>query len=166
MRSSIVSSSATPPLFAVLLPIVGAMSGCASPESQADEAEAPLTYYRDVQPVIATHCGACHIEGGSAPFGLATYEELQAVAPVVQPAIESGSMPPWSADPECRTFQHERVMSAAHPQALFLHCLPAHRDEEVTTAVIDGPQSRVWQEAENRLHAQKSILLWAFGKLG
>ncbi len=55
MRSSIVSSSATPPLFAVLLPIVGAMSGCASPESQADEAEAPLTYYRDVQPVIATH---------------------------------------------------------------------------------------------------------------
>jgi hypothetical protein len=113
MRSSIVSSSATPPLFAVLLPIVGAMSGCASPESQADEAEAPLTYYRDVQPVIATHCGACHIEGGSAPFGLATYEELQAVAPVVQPAIESGSMPPWSADPECRTFQHERVMSAA-----------------------------------------------------
>jgi ornithine carbamoyltransferase len=60
----------------------------------------------------------------------------------------------------------ERLMSQAKPDALFLHCLPAHRDEEVTAQVIDGPQSRIWQEAENRLHAQKSILLWAFGLLG
>jgi ornithine carbamoyltransferase len=60
----------------------------------------------------------------------------------------------------------ERLMSKAKADALFLHCLPAHRDEEVMAAVIDGPQSRIWQEAENRLHAQKSILLWAFGLLG
>ena len=59
-----------------------------------------------------------------------------------------------------------RLMATAKPDAAFLHCLPAHRDEEVTTAVIDGPQSLIWQEAENRLHAQKSILLWAFGLLG
>ncbi len=59
----------------------------------------------------------------------------------------------------------ERLMGAAKGDALFLHCLPAHRGEEVTDAVIDGPQSRVWQEAENRVHAQKSILLWALGKL-
>jgi ornithine carbamoyltransferase len=59
----------------------------------------------------------------------------------------------------------ERIMSAAKPDAAFLHCLPAHRGEEVTDAVIDGPQSRIWDEAENRLHAQKSILLWCFGKL-
>ncbi|MFM9852341.1 MAG: ornithine carbamoyltransferase [Sphingomonadaceae bacterium] len=58
------------------------------------------------------------------------------------------------------------LMSRAKPQAMFLHCLPAHRDEEVTADVIDGPQSRIWQEAENRLHAQKSILLWAFGLIG
>lgn len=58
-----------------------------------------------------------------------------------------------------------RLMSNAKDDALFLHCLPAHRDEEVTADVIDGPQSRIWQEAENRLHAQKSILLWALGRL-
>jgi ornithine carbamoyltransferase len=60
----------------------------------------------------------------------------------------------------------ERLMAKAKTDALFLHCLPAHRDEEVTEAVIDGAQSRIWQEAENRLHAQKSVLLWAFGLLG
>ena len=59
-----------------------------------------------------------------------------------------------------------RLMATAKPDAAFLHCLPAHREEEVTSAVIDGPQSLIWQEAENRLHAQKSILLWAFGLLG
>lgn len=50
------------------------------------------------------------------------------------------------------------LMRQAAPGAIFLHCLPAHRDEEVSAAVIDGPQSHVWQEAENRLHAQKALL--------
>ena len=59
-----------------------------------------------------------------------------------------------------------QLMRGADPQAAFLHCLPAHRGEEVVEAVIDGPQSVIWDEAENRLHAQKSVLLWAFGKLG
>jgi ornithine carbamoyltransferase len=57
------------------------------------------------------------------------------------------------------------LMAGAKAGSTFLHCLPAHRGEEVTEAVIDGAQSAVWDEAENRLHAQKSILLWAFGKL-
>jgi ornithine carbamoyltransferase len=57
------------------------------------------------------------------------------------------------------------LMAAAAPGAMFLHCLPAHRGEEVTDAVMDGPQSAVWDEAENRIHAQKSVLLWALGKL-
>ena len=57
------------------------------------------------------------------------------------------------------------LMAGAKPGAVFLHCLPAHRSEEVTDDVIDGPQSAVWDEAENRIHAQKSILRWVFGQL-
>lgn len=59
----------------------------------------------------------------------------------------------------------EELMSLADPRAIFLHCLPAHRGEEVTDEVIDGPQSVVLDEAENRIHAQKSILAWCFGKI-
>ncbi len=57
----------------------------------------------------------------------------------------------------------EALMALADPDALFMHCLPAHRGEEVAAAVIDGPQSVVFDEAENRLHAQKGILAWALG---
>jgi len=56
-----------------------------------------------------------------------------------------------------------KVMAAAKPDAIFMHCLPAHRGEEVEAVVIDGPQSVVFDEAENRLHAQKGILAWCFG---
>ncbi|WP_343685148.1 ornithine carbamoyltransferase [Asticcacaulis sp.] len=57
---------------------------------------------------------------------------------------------------------NEALMKLAEPDALFLHCLPAHRGEEVTDGVIDGPQSQVWDEAENRIHAQKAVLAWCF----
>ena len=57
----------------------------------------------------------------------------------------------------------ERLMAKAKPDAIFMHCLPAKRGDEVTAAVIDGPQSVVWDEAENRLHVQKGILAWCLG---
>jgi ornithine carbamoyltransferase len=55
-----------------------------------------------------------------------------------------------------------RLMALARPDALFMHCLPAHREEEVTTEVLEGPQSVVWDEAENRLHAQKALIEFLF----
>ena len=55
------------------------------------------------------------------------------------------------------------LMAKAKPDALFMHCLPAHRGEEVTSEVMDGPQAVIWDEAENRLHAQKAILRWCLG---
>lgn len=59
---------------------------------------------------------------------------------------------------------NEELMGYAKPDALFQHCLPAYRGKEVTAEVIDGPQSVVWDEAENRLHAQKALLTWLIGK--
>jgi len=56
-----------------------------------------------------------------------------------------------------------QVMAQADPAAVFLHCLPAYRGKEVSAEVMDGPQSAVWDEAENRLHAQKGILTWCLG---
>jgi ornithine carbamoyltransferase len=67
-------------------------------------------------------------------------------------AIRHNLLAPYRVD--------ERLMAAAGKDALFMHCLPAHRGEEVTDGVIDGPHSVVWDEAENRLHVQKSILAW------
>ena len=60
---------------------------------------------------------------------------------------------------------NEALMAQAKPSAIFLHCLPAHRGEEVSDAVLDGPQSAVFDEAENRLHVQKAILLWCLEEI-
>ncbi len=69
-----------------------------------------------------------------------------------QPTNNHNLLRPYQVD--------ERLLSLASKDAIFMHCLPAHRGEEVTAAVIDGPHSVVWDEAENRLHAQKGILVW------
>lgn len=66
---------------------------------------------------------------------------------------------------QLRPYQvNDELMAHAKPDALFMHCLPAHRDEEATSAVMDGPHSVVFDEAENRLHAQKAVMRWCLGK--
>jgi ornithine carbamoyltransferase (EC 2.1.3.3) len=65
---------------------------------------------------------------------------------------------------QLRPYQvNETLMAQAKPDALFMHCLPAHRDDEATSAVMDGPHSVIFDEAENRLHAQKAIMRWCLG---
>jgi ornithine carbamoyltransferase len=54
----------------------------------------------------------------------------------------------------------DATMAAAAPDAIFLHCLPAHRGEEASASVIDGPQSRIWRQAENRMHAVRGLMAW------
>lgn len=72
-------------------------------------------------------------------------------------AAQVAAMEPYRVD--------AALMAGAAPGAVFLHCLPAHRGEEVTDEVIDSPASAVWDEAENRIHAQKSVLRWVFGQI-
>ena len=97
-------------------------------------------------PAAARASGAdCVIADGWVSMGHADYQErVEAFAPYVVDEV---------------------LMATAAPDAVFLHCLPAHRGEEVSAGVIDGPQSLVWDEAENRIHVQKSILAWCFGAL-
>ncbi|MGE0597490.1 MAG: ornithine carbamoyltransferase [Hyphomonadaceae bacterium] len=71
--------------------------------------------------------------------------------------VRMAAFPPYAVN--------EAMMARAKQDAIFLHCLPAHRGEEVTDAVIDAPRSAVWDEAENRIHAQKAVLLWCLGRL-
>lgn len=64
-------------------------------------------------------------------------------------------------EPPCIPYQvNDAIMDRADENAIFLHCLPAYRGNEVTASVIDGPQSVVFDEAENRLHAQKALMSW------
>ncbi len=75
--------------------------------------------------------------------------------------VSMGDDPGESRHNLLRPYQvDDRIMALAKPDAVFMHCLPASRGKEVTASVIDGPRSVVWDEAENRLHAQKGILLW------
>lgn len=71
-----------------------------------------MTYQRDLRALVEDNCLSCHVEGGIAPFALDSYERLSEYAPSVVAAVESGRMPPWLPDPDCRRFRDERILTA------------------------------------------------------
>lgn len=103
-----------------------------------------------------------HAQGGKITVGTDAETSVRGCDAVVTDTwVSMGDKDAPSRHNLLKPFQvTDRIMDLAGPDAIFLHCLPAHREEEVTASVIDGPRSVVWDEAENRLHAQKGILLW------
>ena len=97
-------------------------------------------------------------------LNIATPAEFAPGAAIMDWAKANGAQVNLTRDPFAAVYQvNAKLMSAAAKDAVFMHCLPAHRGEEVTDDVIDGPQSVVFDEAENRLHAQKGVLAWCLG---
>ena len=128
----------------------------ASPESYAPDAA-----------VVADADAIAAKTGGSATLFTDPFESVAGADIVVTDTWVSMGKEDEKAH-RVATFGHYQVtselMALAKPDALFLHCLPADRGYEVTAEVIDGPQSVIWDEAENRLHAQKALLVWLLGK--
>jgi len=114
-----------------------------------------------IDTILARHEGA-DILVTSDPF--AAVEEADAV--VTDCWVSMGDEDEGRRHNLLKPYQvNPKLMAAANANAIFMHCLPAHRGEEVTDEVMDGPQSVVFDEAENRLHAQKGILAWCLGAI-
>ncbi len=79
--------------------------------------EPPPTWHDDIQPIVATNCGACHVQGGAAPFALETYDETLAVGELAYASMAAGTMPPWPADPDCREFYGQLVLEPEEIEA-------------------------------------------------
>ena len=140
--------------FAQAAPAFGFELAIASPEGLAPDAEiieaarasgAAITVTEDVEAAIA----GAHV--------VVTDTWLSMHTPKDEAAARMELLAPYQVD--------EGLMAKAEADAIFMHCLPAHRGEEATAAVMDGAQSVIFEEAENRLHAQKAVLLWCFGAL-
>ena len=101
-------------------------------------------------------------EGGRVSVGQSAEDAVAGADGVVTDTWESmGREAGRDGDDRLVPFRVDaRLMALAKPEAIFMHCLPAHRGQEVAAAVIDGPQTAVWDEAANRLHAQKGVLAW------
>lgn len=101
---------------------------------------------------------------GGEPVLLSRPEEAAEGADVVYTDVWTSMGQERESEQRLRAFEgwcvDDRVMGAAADHAVFLHCLPAHRGEEASASVIDGPQSRIWRQAENRMHAVRGLLAW------
>ena len=94
-----------------------ATTSSATSESGGDE----LTWWRDAEPIVRDKCGGCHVDGGIAPFALDTHAAFVAFAPALAPAIESGTMPPWSPDPACNDYEDARSLTLAQEETLLAY---------------------------------------------
>ncbi|MDP3037862.1 MAG: ornithine carbamoyltransferase, partial [Rhodocyclaceae bacterium] len=109
-----------------------------------------------VEPERAGLYGTDHFEEFTDPMDaardadLVTTDVWTSMGFEAENAVRTKAFADWQVDAD--------MMKVAKPEAVFMHCLPAHRGEEVAAEVIDGPKSVVWDEAENRLHAQKALL--------
>jgi ornithine carbamoyltransferase len=108
-----------------------------------------------------------HEQGGKVKISDNPQEAVKGADCIVTDTwVSMGDADSFDRTEQLRRFQvDEKLMKLAKSDAIFMHCLPAHRGDEMTAAVIDGPQSVVWDEAENRLHAQQGILYWCLGLL-
>ena len=98
--------------YALLCSLLLLMVACSGdPAEEAEEAEG-ISYYSEIQPIMAQHCTGCHYPGQGAPIDLHNFEALREVSNLALANMETGNMPPWTPDPECREFMHQRVMPA------------------------------------------------------
>ena len=99
----------------------------------------PPEWHADIQPLVATHCGACHVPGGAGPFPLETYAETKAMGEAAWAAMEARTMPPWPADPTCREYHESRALSDADI-TMFRAWLDAEAPEgESTGEAVEPP---------------------------
>ena len=98
------------------------------------------TWHGEIKPIIEQNCQACHVEGGGSPFNLDTLEAVRSMAPVALNSMESGSMPPWMPDPDCRHYQDERIMDVGQI-ATFKEWIDNDMPEGIATETEDSDTS-------------------------
>ena len=97
--------------------------GCDESSNSSDTAEPINTYegptwHGEIKSIVEQNCQGCHVQGGGTPFNLDSYEAVRDLAPVSLSSMESGSMPPWMPDPDCRHYQNERIMDVGQISVL------------------------------------------------
>lgn len=124
------------PRFAILLAALGlaalGLTACDVPA---------YDYYVDAKPIIDANCAGCHRAGDIGPFALTTFDEIQSVAPLLAPAIENDTMPPWGADSECNEYLHDSSLSPEDKEILLTWLDQGTPPGDPTTAIkVDEPE--------------------------
>jgi ornithine carbamoyltransferase len=133
---------------------LGAPEGFFPPREELEAAGARVSLHTDPRSAVA----GCDVVNTDVWASMGQEDEAERRREAFQMPSTPGQSGPWTVT--------ESLMQAAAPQAIVLHCLPAHRGEEIDDATIEGPRSRVWDQAENRLHVQKALMCFLLGVKG